>query len=137
MATDDSRKKLAELIADDPGALEKAIQRLVEHRVDKALALTPEERVEKLRGLVASFNCIHSFQAGDVVRWKRGLKNKKRPAYGEPAIVIKVVDPPLFDEVDPGSAYFREPLDIVVGLLEGDDELVTFHYNSRLFEPYK
>jgi len=78
---------------------------------------------------------------GTVVRWKPGLKNRRWPHYGQPAIVLEVLQSPILDHREEmGSAYFREPLDVVLGLLIDDPEvrgdLFTFHYDSRRFEPW-
>jgi len=32
---------------------------------------------------------------------------------------------------------FREPLDIALGVLGNEGELLIFHYDCRRFEPYK
>jgi len=36
---------------------------------------------------------------------------------------------------DSGSPYFREPLDIVLGFLNGDGDFITYHFDSRRFAP--
>lgn len=40
------------------------------------------------------------------------------------------------NEQDTGSTYFRERLDIVLGFINRDGILITFHYDSGRFEPY-
>ncbi len=82
----------------------------------------------------------HRVSPGELVTWKPGLKNKRYPRYGHPAVVIEVLETPLLDrEDDAGSTDFREPLDLVLGLIWDDGpsrgELVTFHYDSRRFQP--
>ncbi len=43
---------------------------------------------------------------------------------------------PIFDsEEGTGSAYFREPLDIVLGVLE-EGSFLCLYFDSRRFEPY-
>ena len=83
----------------------------------------------------------HRFNPGELVTWKPGLKNKRYPRYGRPSVVIEVLETPLLDREDKaGSTYFREPLDLVHGLIWDDGpsrgELVTFHYDSRRFQPW-
>jgi hypothetical protein len=75
---------------------------------------------------------------GHLVRWKPGLKNRERPAYGEPAIVRSVIDPPLFDPsaVSAGSPYFQEPLSLVVGI-QFDGEFSEFRVDGRRFKPFR
>lgn len=79
------------------------------------------------------------FAPGDLVTWKPGLKNRRGPRYGRPAVVVEVLDTPVWDtERDSGSTYFREPLDCVLGVIWDEDpgrgEFVTFHYDSRRFQ---
>jgi len=80
----------------------------------------------------------HEFKAGDLVKWKEGLKNKKRPYPNQPAVVVQLLENPLIDRVgeDAGSPYYREPLDIILGLFDDDDEFLMFYYDKRRFEPY-
>jgi hypothetical protein len=83
-----------------------------------------------------------AFAPGDLVTWKAGMKNKRVPRYGQPAVVLEVLAQPLRDgHDDPGSTYFREPLDLVLGLIwdsnPGRGEFMTFHYDSRRFRPWQ
>jgi hypothetical protein len=66
-----------------------------------------------------------------------GLKNRRVPRYGRPAVVVAVLDTPVRDsERESGSTDFREPLDWVLGVIWDEDptrgEFVTFHYDTRL-----
>lgn len=75
------------------------------------------------------------FQVGQIVRWKEGLRNKRAPRYGQPAVVVEILTKPERDKTkDSGSAYFNEPLDIVLGFLDEDGDFVTYHFDSRRFE---
>ncbi|MFP4280762.1 MAG: hypothetical protein ACLFQI_12290 [Halochromatium sp.] len=70
----------------------------------------------------AQLNQQQPFKPGDLVCWKPGLKNRRVPAYGTPAVVLEVLDPPIPDsERESGSAYFREPLSLVLGLFWDQD----------------
>jgi hypothetical protein len=83
------------------------------------------------------FSTRHDFQPGQIVTWKKGMKNRRSPEYGEPAIVIEVLESPVLNPGDEsGTPYFREPLDIVIGTLDADSDLLCFHYDSRRFEPF-
>lgn len=74
---------------------------------------------------------------GMLAQWKAGLKNRKHPDYGEPVVVLEVLSPPLIDaSFESGSAYFREPLGIVVGLLDDDFGLSAMYADACRFEPY-
>jgi hypothetical protein len=95
------------------------------------------------RALLLAFDTFgkrNTFAAKQFVRWKEGMKNRKRPAYGEPAIVVQVLEESVRDmqgETEAGSPYFREPLDLVIGLLgEEDNEFLLFHVDSRRFEAF-
>jgi len=74
------------------------------------------------------------FRPGDLVQWQPGLKYVKWPQYGEPAVVIECLDPPLTDASrESGSAYFRSPLTLVLGL-QHKDGFHCWHLDGRRFE---
>lgn len=72
-----------------------------------------------------------------LVTWKPGLQNKKRPVYNEPVIVIEKKQTVEYDMSDnSGSPYFKEPLDLVAGLLDEEGDFVMLHFDSRRFQPF-
>ena len=91
----------------------------------------------KLKELAERLDQLHSFTRGQFVKWKPGLKNRKFPDYGEPAIVTAILPSAIFDpgEVTAGSPYFQEPLTFVLGTYR-DDEFLEFRLDSRRFEPF-
>jgi hypothetical protein len=91
----------------------------------------------RLRELAERLDQLHSFTKGQFVKWKPGLKNRRFPDYGEPAIVTAILPSPIFDpgEVTAGSPYFQEPLTFVLGTYR-DDEFLEFRLDSRRFEPF-
>jgi hypothetical protein len=97
-----------------------------------------EEYTEKLLNTTKRFQTEkHSFKEGDLVVWKQGLKHKQVPDYGVPAVVIKVLEEPILDNEAPlASPYYREELDILLGILDDDDDLLCFYYDSKRFEPF-
>ncbi len=96
-----------------------------------------EKYIAELRTLSENLRQVNLFKIGDIVRWKKGLKNKRIPEYDVPAIVVEVLDNPIFDDkVEIGSTYYHEPLDIVLGLII-KGEFLTFHYDSRRMELYQ
>lgn len=102
---------------------------------DKLNHRRTQEYEDSLRDLFESLTSTASFTVGDLVTWKPLLKNRVRPAYGEPAIVIEFLDKPVRNsEANPSSTYFREPLDLVLGLLDDDGEILVYHFDSRRFE---
>ena len=95
-----------------------------------------KERVESLRTLQRRFLERHELTVGEIVRWKKGLKNRKRPAYNEPVVVVELLPDPIHDATDEsGSTYFRERLDVVLGVLDAEGDFLLYHYDQRRFEP--
>jgi hypothetical protein len=78
----------------------------------------------------------NEFKVGELVKWKDGLKNKKRPYPNQPAIVVQLLEKPDQVNEEAGSPYYREPLDIILGLFDDDDEFLMYYYDKRRFEPY-
>ena len=75
---------------------------------------------------------------GQLAMWKPGLKNRRFPRYGEAAMVVELLDPPLIDhEVEAGSPYYREPLNLLLGLLYRDGDFLVYHFDRRRFQPYE
>ncbi len=76
------------------------------------------------------------FRPGQIVQWKPGMRNRRIPADGEPAIVMEVLNPPVFDMCPDmeGSNLFREPLTLVLGINDKEGDFLTFHYDGRRFE---
>ena len=117
-------------------------------KVEKALELLLNEvgikksydasYTQNLRTIHKKLLESHEFKVGDLVKWKEGLKNKKRPYSDQPAIVIQLLEQPLIERQgeESGSPYYREPLDIILGLFDDDDEFLIFYYDKRRFESY-
>jgi hypothetical protein len=101
-------------------------------------SLDREETEARLRACYARISKTHTFKKGQLVRWKKGLRNKRTPAYGEPIIVVDVLPQGVYaDETgSAGSPYFREPLTLVAAEIDRDGDFMLFHYDSRRFEPY-
>jgi len=77
------------------------------------------------------------FEPGEFVTWKQCLQNKNKPTTNHPAIVVQMLEQPLYDSSDDSaSPYYREPLDMIVGVLSGDNNLMLFHVDSRRFRKY-
>lgn len=100
--------------------------------------LTIKEKLQRLKDCKDAINIKHNFKVGDIVKWKPNLKNKTMPEYGEPLIVLELLEKPFFDKDEgPSSPYFNEPLDIVLGLIADEGEFISFYFDSRRFEPFK
>lgn len=109
------------------------------HAADDPRGESPAELSRrKLKELAERLNPLNAFTKGQFVKWKPGLKNKRFPDYGEPAIVTDVLPNPVFDpsENSAGSPYFQEPLTIVIGTFR-DDDLFEYHVDGRRFEPFE
>ena len=96
-----------------------------------------EEYLAQLKSVCKSFLKKESLEVGQIVKWKKNLKNRKLPHKNQPAIVIAILDQPVISTDDvSGSPYFLETLDIILGIIVGDGTFLTFYYDSRRFEPY-
>jgi hypothetical protein len=126
---DEIREKLIELFSEDGQDKNKYYS-----------AERQEEIIHNLKDLHKKIADSQDFNIGDIVLWKQGLRNKKRPYQHEPAIVLDILDPPIFDErQDSGSTYFREPLDMVIGIAdynekENEISFLFFHVDKRRFQ---
>ena len=88
--------------------------------------------MQTLKQAFETFNQKNTFKPGDIVEWKPGMKHKRSDG---PFIVMEVLGEPIVDAVsDPGGAYFREPLDLILGTFINGD-FVTFYYDSRRMQP--
>ncbi len=77
----------------------------------------------------------HEFRLGELVQWKPGLRNR---LLGGPFIVTALLPEPLLAaEEKSGSAYWREPLDVVIGTIGDDGSFVEFHLDSRRLERWR
>jgi hypothetical protein len=97
------------------------------------------EHIRRLTELAQTMDTPHTFRKGQLVRWKMGLKNRKMPAYNEPAIVREVMAAPVFDACESarcaGSPDFGEPLTLVLAIIDPDGYFVEFRFDGRRFEP--
>lgn len=96
------------------------------------------ERFDALIGFQRSLasSPANGFHPGQIVQWKSGLKNRRLPEYGQPAIVMDVLNPPVYDTSKDlaGSNLFREPLTLVLGLHDSDGDFLCYHFDGRRFE---
>jgi hypothetical protein len=96
-----------------------------------------EDHLAQLRDACENFLKKESFEVGQIVKWKRSLKNRRLPHQNQPAIVVRVLDEPIVSNDDEsGSPYFLEKLDVVLGVMSKDGTFLTFYYDSSRFESY-
>lgn len=94
----------------------------------------PPRQVATLRERLELLNAEEEMHVGDIVTWKKGLRNKKHPEPGSAALVVKVLDEPVYDkEAGSGSPYYNEPLTVVVGIIDDDGDFLCFHSDKRRF----
>lgn len=128
-------KVISSLEGKDSKELIKALIKGAIQKESQRNTYSPSETIKKLSEIKDDLDKKYDFKANDIVKWKANLKNRSMPDYGEPAIVLELLDEPVFDERETGSTYFREPLDMILGIL-AEGELVSFHYDSRKFQPF-
>ena len=109
---------------------------------DDPLESPVEAFAQALRARYESLSQRHAFKPGDLVFWKPGLRNRRYPRNDKPAIVLEVLERPVTDdETETASTYFREPLDLVLGVFldEGEHrgDFLSWHFDSRRFQPWK
>lgn len=108
-----------------------------EDKIDEEKESYGEEYIAQLQNACNNLLKKNSFQVGQLVKWKENLKNRKIPYKNQPAIVVEILaEPVVSNEEESGSPYFRETLDIILGILVDDDTFLTFYYDSRRFEAY-
>jgi hypothetical protein len=119
--------------------LETEIAEMLRERFRNRKIENVPEHISKLRLAREGFDKVYDFKSGDLVVWKKGLRNKARPSPTEPAIVMQILEAPLRDKdkQDSGTPYFNEPLDLVLGLIDDDGDFALFHYDKRRFEPFQ
>jgi hypothetical protein len=126
----------------DPEMVEEFSEYLAQKKVDARQRWMTKDAVVKLHDVVLALRTETKFKEGDVVRWKKQLKNKNMPPYDVPVVIVQVLpEPVLNSESSSGSTYFREPLDIVVALYVesdsgGEDSIGLYYFDSRRFEPH-
>lgn len=95
-----------------------------------------EDLIERLTLLRKELLREVDFSDGDIVQWKDGLRNRAYPAYGEPVVVVEILPEPVYGDDDSGTPQFREPLDLVLGWLDKEGDMVCFHYDKRRFRKF-
>lgn len=136
MTTPEKRELSSRELLDCIGLGESAEPWLLDDEFMEDLSGDP---VAALKDRLAALLAPQALAVGDVVQWKPGMKNRRAPRYGQPAIVVEVLAQPVSaDSHEPGSTYFREPLDVVLGVFwhekPGHGEFLAFHYDSRRLE---
>ncbi len=115
--------------------LEHLLRLLQEEENEGGIILDNKTIISKLRSITASYEIKNTFKVGDIVQWKEGLKNRLFPEYEVPAIVLAVLETPLIEaEERVGSPNYNEPLDLKLGVIDDDGDLVSFYFDGNRFE---
>ncbi len=118
-------------------ALAKAMMKSILEDTEETEIRRPVEiEARRMLDYYNDFTEEYAFKVGDLVTWKRGLKNGRFPYQDYPAVVSqKYKEPIIREDMESGSNHFREPLDMVI-IVDTGDEVSEFHVDSRRFKPY-
>lgn len=113
------------------------VELLTQAAQDSLPRIDPAIEARKVLDTFAEFKAERPpFKPGDLVV-SRPYSIFTRPEVGRPAVIVEVLDEPIYDETQHGgSCAFGMPLDIVVGCYSPEGRFTLFHQNSRYLEPY-
>lgn len=106
---------------------------------DDPKTISIQERISRLNIILERLQTKHVFKPGDLVQWKKRLRNESRPRYGEPVIVVELLQKKLRGNAENSSCSpcFQESLQLVAGDIDDDLNFALRNYDPRRFEPYK
>lgn len=115
----------------------ESLLKLLSKLIPKDSEISNQQKKEILINALNSYDNPNYFKVGQLVRWKKGLKNKKRPSYDEPAIVVEILETPFVDsDANIASPYFQESLDFKLGIVSNEGDFYMFYYDKQRFEPF-
>lgn len=119
-------------------SLDKKETQLLKLLVTQLTKETDDETPENLLTILkAAYENKVAFSPGDIIEWKHMMKNRKRPEYNAPVIVMEILEKPIINtEGDLGSSGFNEICDIKIGLVI-DNVFMMFYVDSHRFQKYK
>ncbi len=129
-------------LKDESSSFEKKLELLSllkslsdENQNEEEYDLSQQEKdIKNLKQLSFEYTKEENIQEGDILIWKNGLKNKKRPYYNEPATVVEILKDPIYDKSkDSGDPYFNEELSLALALVI-DERFVILHYDINRFK---
>jgi hypothetical protein len=131
-------EKIIQKLMEDEDFKKIVLSRLAERSSTASSIIIDENYVDRLLSLAKEYQRDVDFKAGDLVKWKQGLKNRKKPEYNQPAIVIEILDNPVVsEEGSSGSPYFKELLTIVLGVMTENNEFSTYYFDKKRFDHFK
>lgn len=109
-----------------------------DHRREHGQRESAPTTADDLRALYASWNTRHDFKPGDIVKLKPGMQGFRAvPGYDEPCVVMELIDPIPYPNALPNNPYFGAILDIVIGFIASDGDLLFLHCDQRQLEPFE
>lgn len=116
-------------------ALSKRMAEMFSGRVNPFCGEAKKDTPEQLKALFDSYTNAEMFAPGDLVMWKKGLRNKIRPGYDRPAIVV-AVDKGAISDCEASTQYFREDISLCIGITDNDGDLIVYHVDPARFTKY-
>lgn len=102
---------------------------------DDFLAMSVEERLRLGYALYAETT---RFKPGQLVCWKPLMQNRSIPVDEEPAVVISHLKKPVISpDNESGSPFYREELDLIIGVLDEEYNFLRFYVDSHRFERWQ
>jgi len=102
----------------------------------ESLSESQRSCADKLRDLAANLLDASGgpLRAGDIVRWKPGMKCCKRPEYDQHCVVMETFPPYCSNKRGACGTGFREPNDVRIGIPDSDNDVMIYMFDSRRFE---
>jgi len=87
-----------------------------------------QEQKKILTNCLISMHEPLNYKVGDLVRWKKNLRNRKIPNSDQVAIVIRIYEEneQFVPVSDFGSPYYGEKLTIRIGVLDEDNDMLEY-----------
>lgn len=100
------------------------------------------DEVKRLKECHSLLTAQTAHKVGDIVVWKKGLKNLSNPGYDRPALVMEVLKEPILassKDIQPNefNPHYLEPLTIKILVAVDDRSVLEFYVDGRRFEKAK
>lgn len=91
------------------------------------------QNAEKLKIARESLAVHHTFASGDLIQWKKGLRNLS--VIG-PFDIIEIMETPFVSRDYSAISQFAEPMTIIALFIDGDGDASRILLNPDRMEPY-
>ena len=95
-----------------------------------------KQDASQLLEMYKSYYYDSGLEPGDLVCWKKGLKDRKTPNYDEPAVLVEIIRGQREKKEDAGSLYFMSPIEARVGVVDKDGDFITWFVDLNRLERY-